>query len=207
MPVSSDRQLELGRPSLPGRSRPLGLAGGRIGRGLIVWMAYCSLLLFRPAAADEETPRAALSAATSPADEGPPEVAAGRLENPRQAVPEPGQGTARGPVVVPLELLPGEAGPPTFLLEDQHHQLQPVLGFSYEDFMRLFQQLRADTIQPGQPRYTIDRLDIAGREASKHAELELQVTITVTVPDWVRLPLRLSRAILLESQYDGQRLS
>ena len=94
--------------------------------------------------------------------------------------------------------LQGEVKPAVYYLEDKDGVLQPVLGFSFEDF-ETFYKLKNHLDQREQkPRYTIDRLSAVGDARATRAELTVQLTVTLRDSQWVRVPLRLDNVVLRE---------
>jgi len=97
------------------------------------------------------------------------------------------------------------AGPPaipasdldTFLLRDSKGNLVPMIGLTFEDFEKLI-LLKKGMKPPQPPAFTIDSLTISGKAAGEVAELQAAVTIRVRQPGWVKVPLRLSPAALVE---------
>ncbi len=98
--------------------------------------------------------------------------------------------------------LPGEVGPPTFLLEDRDHKLQPVLGFKFEDFINLFRQQQLNQ-QEQRPSYVIQQMSISGAAIGQRADLTIEFTLAIQDSGWVRVPLRLTKAVLKDATYDG----
>ena len=89
-----------------------------------------------------------------------------------------------------------ESRPSVYYLPDKQGNLQPVLDFQYQDFVELY-KLKNGLRQPDEPpRYSLQRIDAAGAAGEKHAELDIQFQVLVRDDDWVRIPLRLNRALL-----------
>jgi hypothetical protein len=91
-----------------------------------------------------------------------------------------------------------------YYLKDKDGNLQPVLGFSFEDFEELVRRkVRMD--QPeSMPQYSLLGLTIEGVARGDQAELKVELTIRVLAEHWVRVPLRMDQAVLRgPAEYQG----
>ncbi|MES1213782.1 MAG: hypothetical protein ABUL64_04270, partial [Singulisphaera sp.] len=125
-------------------------------------------------------------------------VAAGQPpETPRRATSEPAAPMAEGTVK--------EAQPPVLFLRNKDGGLlQAVLGFTLEDFERFMNQ-RAQLGLGQQPsRYQLDRLTARAQAGDRQADLTVELSVVVNQTSWVRIPLRMSEAVLRSKpRYQG----
>lgn len=70
----------------------------------------------------------------------------------------------------------------------------------YREIWRIWQNLKNPG--PPLPNYTLQDLSITGTATGKQAELTATIAIRPLRDGWVRVPLRLSNAFLLEAKYD-----
>jgi len=100
--------------------------------------------------------------------------------------------------------LPVEEVRPEIYLKDKQGNLIAVPGFSFEDFDE-FYKLKYKLRRPDQrPQYSLQRLSISGTAGPTYGELTVQFVVVLRESDWVRVPLRLDQALLLEpAQYKG----
>lgn len=96
-----------------------------------------------------------------------------------------------------------ETKPEVYYLKDKDGKLQPVLGFTLDDFEKLL--LRTDKGQGDQrPGYRIEQLTATGTIQQGRAELAVDATFFVSDKNWVRVPLRLGAVVLREkAKYAG----
>ncbi len=151
--------------------------------------------------------------ASKTASRASPAPAAEPVGAPKEAVSTPTTGTTRvsPPIAEPpvkvsgaavteskpvLAPLPHEVQPPLYYLPDKQGHLQPVPGFSFEDFMALY-KLKA-AADPRQIRYTLEELRITGTAQEDRAEVTVRLKLLVEGEQRVRIPLRLNQAILRE---------
>lgn len=89
-----------------------------------------------------------------------------------------------------------ELKPDVLYLRDENGKLEPVLGFSLEDFERLL--ATGSTRGGAQPRpsYRLERVAVEGSAKGERAELSIRFTVFVDDKDWVRVPLRLGSTVL-----------
>lgn len=120
-------------------------------------------------------------------------------QSPGGSAPGPGEKPVTGPTN-PVK----EVKPDVFYLKDKDGKLQPVLGFTLEDFEQLL-LLRAERRQAQQrPAYRLDKFVVTGTAEKEHADLSIQVSVLVTEKSWVRVPLRLGTAVFRkEAKYTG----
>ena len=112
--------------------------------------------------------------------------------------------------------LPGEVKPDEWLFPDKDGKLQSVLGFPFEEFIKLYKLKHRLDQQEERPRYVVNRLEINGTVKGDHAELVITLNVTLRDNEWIRLPLRLAGAVLQKPpdytgggdhlvHYDGDR--
>lgn len=91
-----------------------------------------------------------------------------------------------------------------FLIPDKEGRLQPMIGWTLEDFERL-RALEAQLAQVQQPpAVRLEQFVLVGRAAEKHAELEATLVVAAVQDDWVRVPLRLGSLVLkTPGRYEG----
>lgn len=91
-----------------------------------------------------------------------------------------------------------------FYLKDKDGKLQPVLGFTLEDFERMMATGVAREQATARTAYRIDKVNIHGKAVGDRAELSIAFTIFVEDNQWVRVPLRLNEAVLHgKTEYEG----
>jgi hypothetical protein len=91
----------------------------------------------------------------------------------------------------------------TFLLRDSKGNLIPLIGMSFEDFEKL-KRIEKGLQPPPPPAYSFDSLTISGESSESAAQLQVSLSIRVREPGWVKIPLRLQPAALLEpAKYQG----
>lgn len=95
-----------------------------------------------------------------------------------------------GEVVVPSGKEIRELKPSLYYLKDKQGNLQPVPGFTLEEFRELYElkHLLEQKVQP--PGYTVQSLEIQGEVRGAQAELSIEVRVWVRQTP-VRIPLRL----------------
>ncbi len=113
-----------------------------------------------------------------------------------------GKGPALGENVPgrPAPFAPGapvqEALPSLFYLKDKEGNLQPVLGFTFEDFEEMVRQkLRQSQPEPP-PAYAIEQAALVGTARDQRSEWKAEFHIRVLSDQWVRVPLRMDQAVL-----------
>lgn len=95
--------------------------------------------------------------------------------------------------------------PTVFYLPDKDGRLQAVFDFSYEDFIELYKLKKQLAQRDERPRFTLEKLMVSGRADGNRAELIVRLHVALHDADWVRIPLRLDQAILLEpATHKGQ---
>ena len=108
------------------------------------------------------------------------------------------------PVSKGADALVRETGPPIYYLKNQEGQLVPVLGFGYDDFMKLLAQTQSAAPGLKPVSFTIDRADIQGTVEGRRANLDAKLTVTSRRDGSIRVPIGLSQAILREDlKYQG----
>ena len=105
-----------------------------------------------------------------------------------------------GALVAPVPAMSGpavqEALPSLFYLKDKDGNLQPVLGFSFEDFEEMVRQKLRQEQPEAPPAYVIEQAVFSGRVRDERAELRAEFRIRVLSDQWVRVPLRMEQAVL-----------
>ncbi len=144
-----------------------------------------ALVLCAPVSA-QQTPTTPPGAATPPSPTAP---AAPSLTGESPAPAKAAAADTASPVG-------GEVKPPVYYLRDKDGKLVPVLGFKYEDFANLYQKMQALDRPQAAPQYTLSQLTISGQATAERAELTAVFKVLVTTDDWVRVPLRLNKAVL-----------
>ncbi len=91
-----------------------------------------------------------------------------------------------------------------YLIPDKDGRLQPMIGWTLEDFERL-RALEAQLAQVQQPpAVRLEQFTLAGRAFERHAELEATLVAAASQDDWVRVPLRLGGLVLkAPARYEG----
>jgi hypothetical protein len=89
-----------------------------------------------------------------------------------------------------------ESKPSVYYLPDKDGHLQPVLDFKYQDFEELYKLKNQLGRRDEPPRYSVERMTVAGTAAEEYAELSLQFQVLVRDDGWVRVPLRLDQGLL-----------
>ena len=92
--------------------------------------------------------------------------------------------------------LPGEVKPEVYLLRDKNGRLQSLLGFSFETFSELFKLKNRLEGQEQKPRYTLERAALVGKADGGRARLTAEFAVVVRESGWVKVPLRLTGAML-----------
>ncbi|MCU0978170.1 MAG: hypothetical protein MUF25_03270 [Pirellulaceae bacterium] len=123
---------------------------------------------------------------------GSPSLA--QVKEPVTVPPAAAAGESPAPATPPLVQ---EIKPETYYLRDQDGRLVPVPNFPYEEFQRLL-QLDVESGPAGVelPSYALQELTISGTASATRAELTATVTLRLLQTGWVRVPLRLTEAIL-----------
>jgi hypothetical protein len=97
-----------------------------------------------------------------------------------------------------------ESEPSLFYLKSKEGKLVPVPNFTFEDFERLYKMEKQIAKSEQPPSYILSQLTIAGSAKPDAAELTVTATIQSRKDGWVRVPLRLDRAVLREpADYRG----
>jgi len=98
--------------------------------------------------------------------------------------------------------------PSIFYLPDRQGDLQPVLDFSYQDFVELYRLKHQLDLRNEPPRYSLQRMTVSGEAKDEYAELKVNFVVSIRDDGWVRVPLRLDQAMLrgeVEHQGSGQQ--
>ena len=99
---------------------------------------------------------------------------------------------------------PVEESPLTIHLKDKDGRLIPMLDWSFEDFMRVYQENRGFKQRDETPVYSLQSMSITGTAKGEYAELSVEFEVLVRDGQWTRVPLRLNQAILREGvKYTG----
>ncbi|HTU25169.1 MAG TPA: hypothetical protein VMF30_07215 [Pirellulales bacterium] len=151
--------------------------------------------------ADEPTPAtpAGEAAKSAPAEPGSQPAATAPQHAPASPKTSPAPASAGNG-----RTLPGEVEPAEYLLLDRNGERQHFPNFKYEDFIRLYYMQHRLSNQDTQPHFVIQQVQITGTATARQAELTAEFTIDTRDSGWVRVPLRLGRAVLLkEAEYEG----
>ena len=135
-------------------------------------------------------------------------IGSAAAQEPRAPAPKPSgaSGEKAGPTppagVNPGAVVPGEIPPDVYYLKGKDGSLHAVLGFSIEDFEALYKLKKRLDLQEQTPRYNIERVQIVGEARGERVELTVELDIrlseSLTLDQWVRIPLRLGSAVLRE---------
>lgn len=169
---------------------------------LVLTQAQTSAHAQQPSSAPAATtpaPAASKSEAKRPAPDAPAPAT--------PAPPASSPATATAPARVPAGETPADSArevqPPLYYLPDKQGHLQPVPGFSFEDFMDLYK--RKSSAEQRNPRYTLQEARITGTAQADRAEITVRLKLLVEGDQRVRIPLRLNQAILREPmRHEGQ---
>lgn len=97
-----------------------------------------------------------------------------------------------------------ESRPALYYLKDKNGNLQPVPGFSLEEFEELYKLKNQLAQREERPRYSLQRMSIQAQANGEQAELTVQLALQIRDESWVRVPLRFDLALLREPpQYKG----
>ena len=108
---------------------------------------------------------------------------------------------AEGSAIAPSPL---EELRPEIYLKDKQGALVLLPGFQLSDLDEVYRWKQKMGRPDQRPRYSLQKLSISGAAGAGQAELTVQLTVVVRENDWVRVPLRLDQALLLEPpQYKG----
>ena len=132
--------------------------------------------------------------------------AAGADDPLRRAPTEPAGSAAPAALGAPAngESRVEEGKPPLYYLKDRQGNLQPVPGFTLEEFEELYKLKHDLAQQESRPGFSIQRVSVAGRCSADRADLAVQFSIQTRDESWVRVPLRLDRGLLHEAvEYRG----
>ncbi len=101
-------------------------------------------------------------------------------------------GEASGPAETVTEIKPE-----VFYSRDQKDgHLVPLIGFSYEDFIKYYRlQEHLDT-PAGPPQYSIQQMTLIGVSRGDRAELTVVFKLLLNSAGWVRVPLALNKCVL-----------
>lgn len=96
-----------------------------------------------------------------------------------------------------------EAQPSIVWLENQHGELQPVVNFPLEEFEQLRELKNGLGGGAQRPAFGL-QMAAEGQVDDRHAALNVEFTVRTNESGWIRVPLRLSEALLIEPEtYDG----
>lgn len=92
-----------------------------------------------------------------------------------------------------------EVRPELYYLKNKDGALEPVLGFTYEDFYRLYRL--EQNLQQGAkpPAFRFDKASIAGKVENAQLEMRAEFRIVALNAGWTRVPLGMASALLTES--------
>jgi hypothetical protein len=132
-----------------------------------------------------------------------------------KATPDKEKSTlVEGSPTLPSQSVPALATPPAsvpstkpeiFYLKDKDGKLQPVPGFTLEDFVKLYRlQQQLEKPEEPKPRYSLQDIAIKGDAHGERADLTITFRIKPHTSEWVRIPLRMIKGVLRESaEYKG----
>lgn len=89
-----------------------------------------------------------------------------------------------------------EALPSLFYLKDKEGNLQPVLGFTFEDFEEMVRQKLRQEQPETPPAYAVEQVAISGTARGQRAQFKAEFRIRLLSDQWVRVPLRMDQAVL-----------
>ena len=89
-----------------------------------------------------------------------------------------------------------ESRPSVYYLPDKQGNLQPVLDFTYQDFVELYKLKNQLGRRDEPPRYSLQRMTVTGSAGEEYAELKIRFQVLVRDDGWVRVPLRLDQGLL-----------
>ncbi len=96
------------------------------------------------------------------------------------------------------------AAPPVYYVRDKDGRLVPLLGFSYEEFLKFFEQERETKPTAAAEPFHLNQMTISGGVKGDRAELDAVFNIQTDTTDWVQIELVGGGAILSEPEkYDG----
>jgi len=97
-----------------------------------------------------------------------------------------------------------EVRPITFYVKDKDGKLLPVIDMTYEAISRLYRLDLKLAIPDRPPRYVLEKFSSTGSAEKGWAALEAKLDIRVRDRNWVRVPLRMNRAVLRDPVvYEG----
>jgi len=89
-----------------------------------------------------------------------------------------------------------EVGPEVYWLPDAEGQLQPVLNWPFEAFIKLRELEQGLATQQAPPPFTILSLDATVQVRDQVVEFDAEVEVQVNSERWVRIPLRFDQATM-----------
>ncbi len=95
-----------------------------------------------------------------------------------------------------------EYKPPLFLLRDKDGNLQPVSGFTFEEFRELYELKHRLQEKSESPGHSIQRMVVSGKVAEEHVEMDVELRVLARHGK-TRVPLRLEQAVLRSEDYEG----
>ena len=141
--------------------------------------------------------------ARSTTSEQTQERAAQRLADPSDSEPL-AQSAVSGARRIPSDLLSNEADRPTvFYLPDAEGNLQKVIGFRYEDFLKA--QVVANSVE--RKDAVLEACEVAGKAVGDFAELDAKLTIAKTGKTRIPLPISLGNTVLEEIRFPEEASS
>ena len=97
-----------------------------------------------------------------------------------------------------------EDKPEIFYVFDESGNLVPLINHTLSDIRQLMELKEGLTRQEQVAEYVIQSMRLQGRAGEGHAEFSARFRLLVQQPRWVRIPLRLEEAILIEPEdYQG----
>jgi len=196
-----------GSPGIPPSvSGPLYWENSLHGKQLCLAAVLAGHLLFgwawslaQEPAGKADGPKSTDSTTAAPAPEGEPAKTPPPEPRPPEARPEPRPSNARSDRPAQVR----EVETRIYYVLDDEGRLVPLLNHRLQEIQQLLD--RANKVAPAaqKPRFTLERLGVAGSARSGHAELKVQFEVTIDDDDWVRVPLRLGEAVLKKAAFEG----
>ncbi len=91
-----------------------------------------------------------------------------------------------------------EIRPELYYLKNEKGDLEPILGFTYKDFYRLYRLEKKLQQGAKPPEFRFAKASFQGTVANGRAELRAEFEIVASQAGWIRVPLALASAIMTE---------
>ncbi|MCX7426120.1 MAG: hypothetical protein NTW96_10945, partial [Planctomycetia bacterium] len=89
-----------------------------------------------------------------------------------------------------------EVQPPVYYVEGNDGKLVPLLGFTFDDFVKVFNQMQGLLTEARPSRYVLEKLSAVGRIEADRAELTVQWDVVSREDGPVRVPLHFPQAVV-----------